>query len=597
MDKIRYAIYVYWDQQRELREFAHYYIDELRKSCARVLVIVNGKFDQITLDELQKKGVEIFQRNDVGYNFLGYKYGLEILGADLEKCDELVICDSSTYGPLYSLSNVFNRMAKSDCDFWGITAQANTKLVPSHIQSYFVVFRKKCFLSNPFKKFWNELPIPKNGEEVITFQEIQLTQFLSSQGFSWETLIPLSLHERISPDITRHYADYSLQLGSPFVKRKLFTTDRNYFLACSYAHEPESSLEFIRKNTKYEENLIFDDLITSSPYSVWNGLIKNNFVLSTEKSHQNNICPISKTAAVIFVYFDDLVEEVTSYLLRLPKEMSIFIVSPKTNLLDRYTEKLKSKFKKLQCREHPNRGRNEAAFFIICRDVFESYDYICLLHDKKCSHLEYEIYGRTFQKHCFESLICNSDYVLRIVETFENNPQLGLLTPPWPIFGPWDGPRSCNFNLNEKKVSELYKSLNLTIPLDKDTLFPVGTMFWVRKGALNSFLKKHWCITDFPQEPLKIDGTILHALERMYCLFSQNSGYYFGWVIPDKYASVYINNLLFKSYPPKTSLFAQNTTDERIVTYAQFKLDAKLFIRRKISEYLRRLTHLRYKRP
>ena len=119
-----------------------------------ILVIVNGKFDQITLDELQKKGVEIFQRNDVGYNFLGYKYGLEILGADLEKCDELVICDSSTYGPLYSLSNVFNKMAKSDCDFWGITAQANTKLVPSHIQSYFVVFRKKCFLSNPFKKFW-----------------------------------------------------------------------------------------------------------------------------------------------------------------------------------------------------------------------------------------------------------------------------------------------------------------------------------------------------------------------------------------------------------------------------------------------------------
>lgn len=595
MDQIRYAIYVYWDKQGELREFANYYIDELRKSCTRVLVIVNGKFNQIARDKLKKKGVEIFQRDNVGYDFFGYKNGIEILGEDLEKCDELIICNSSTYGPLYSLSDVFNRMAKSDCDFWGITAHANTKLIPSHIQSYFVVFRKKCFLSKPFKKFWQELPMPINREEAIRLGEIQLTQFLSSQGFSWETLVPLSLHEKISPDVSLRNADYALQLGSPFVKRKLFTTERYHFLACSYAGEPSASLEFIQKNTKYKESLIFDDLISSFPYSAWNGLIRNNFVLSAEKYPKINAPSLSKTAAIIFVYFEDLVEEVTSYLLRLPEEMSIFIVSPKTDLLNRYTEKLKSKFKNLQCREHPNRGRNESAFFIICRDVLEKFDYVCLLHDKKCSHLEYEIYGRTFQKHCFESLICNAAYVQRIIETFEANTHLGLLVPPWPVFGPWDGPRSCNFGINEKKVNELYKSLNLTVPLDPNTLFPVGTMFWARKNALKSFFKKNWMLTDFPEEPLKTDGTILHALERMYCLFSQDSGYYFGWVLPDNYASVYIDNLLFRNYPPEQNYNPQFITSERIVTYAQFKLDARLFIRRKIREYFHRISLLTYK--
>lgn len=589
MNKIRYAIYVYWDQQGELKEFANYYIDELRKSCTRVLVIVNGKFDQIARDKLQKKGVEIFQRDNVGYDFFGYKYGIEILDTDLEKCDELVICNSSTYGPLYSLSDVFNRMTESDCDFWGITAHANTELIPSHIQSYFVVFRKKCFLSKPFKKFWQELPLTKNREKAIRFGEIQLTQYLSSQGFSWKTFIPLSIHEKISPDVSLYYADYALQLGSPFIKRKLFTTERYHFLACSYVREPSAALEFIRKNTKYEERLIFDDLISSFAYSAWNGLIGNNFILSTENHLKNNIRSDLKTATIIFVYFEDLVEEVTSYLLRLPEEISIFIVSPKKNLLNQYTEKLKSKFKYLQCREHPNRGRNESAFFIICRDVFEEFDYVCLLHDKKCSHLEYEIYGRTFQKHCFESLICNAAYVHRIIETFENNPRLGLLVPPWPIFGPWDGPRSCNFGINTKEINELYKSLNLTVPFDPNTLFPVGTMFWVRKNALKSFFKKNWEISDFPEEPLKTDGTILHALERMYCLFSQDSGYYFGWVLPDNYASIYIDNLLFRNYPPKTNFFEQNVTNVRIVTYAQFKADAKLFITRKIREYFRRL--------
>ena len=589
MDQIRYAIYVYWDQQGKLRKFARYYIDELRKSCSRVLVIVNGKFDQIARDKLQKQGVEIFQRDNVGYDFFGYKYGLEILGTDLEKCDELVICNSSTYGPLYSLSDVFNRMAKSDCDFWGITAHRNTKLIPSHIQSYFVVFRKKCFLSKPFKKFWKELPMPKNREDAIRFGEIQLTLFLSRQGFSWKTLVPLSLHEKITPDVSLRYADYALQLGSPFVKRKLFITERNHFLTCSYASEPSTALEFIRTNTKYEESLIFDDLITSFPYSSWNGLIGNNFVLSTEKYPVSDTYSLTKSATVVFVYFEDLVEEVSSYLLNLPAEMSIFIVSPKNTLLIKYTEKLKSKFKNFQCREHPNRGRNETAFFVICRDVLEKYDYVCLLHDKKCSQIEYEIHGRTFQKHCFESLICNSDYVQRIINTFKSNPQLGLLTPPWPIFGPWDGPRSCNFNLNEKKVRELYRSLNLSAPLDTNTLFPVGTMFWVRRGALNSLFKKNWTVADFPTEPLKTDRTILHALERMYCLFSQDSGYYFGWVMPDKYAPIYIDNLLFKNYTSKSNSATQDTSDDRIVTYAQFKADAKLFVRRKIRELLRYL--------
>ena len=55
--------------------------------------------------------------------------------------------------------------------------------------------------------------------------------------------------------------------------------------------------------------------------------------------------------------------------------------------------------------------------------------------------------------------------------------------------------------------------------------FPVGTMFWARPKVLKSMfdLKLDW--RDYPEEPIPIDGTILHALERLLPFAARHSGY------------------------------------------------------------------------
>ena len=594
--KNRCAIYVYWDPQEVLREFAHYYVRELKKCCTRVLFIVNGNLDNLGINSLKSDGIEVYERKNSGYDFHAYKYGIELLGDDLTSFDELVIANSSTYGPLFPFSQVFEKMETRVCDFWGLTGHSKTELIDQHIQSYFVVFRKKCICSDSFKKFWENLPLVKDRNEAIEKCEIQLTPYFANCGFIWDTLIPISAHEKISPEISIRFADYGLRQGLPLVKRKLFTTERVHYLACSNVREPASCLKYIKENTHYDVNFIFDDLLATSPQSHWNGLIEANKILSTSDLEplKSNIFEKRKTAIILFVYFDDLIGEIEQYLNKLSKHISIFIVSPKQQLLKVYREKFSDKFENIEFRLHPNRGRNETAYFIVCRDVLENYDYICLLHDKKCAHLPLEIYGRTFQSHCLDSLIYNNSYVNRIIETFEENPKLGILTPPWPIFGCWDGPASCNFESNISEISQLYKSFKMEIPLDTNILFPVGTMFWVRRNALSTLLKRNWQIEDFPEEPMANDGTILHAMERMYCLFAQNTGYYSGWIMPDKYASTYIENILSRLYPQKyrTPEMASATTSEQIVTYKQFKTDARLFFRRKIREYLKRLAKM-----
>ena len=74
---------------------------------------------------------------------------------------------------------------------------------------------------------------------------------------------------------------------------------------------------------------------------------------------------------------------------------------------------------------------------------------------------------------------------------------------------------------------------------------PLGTMFWFRPKALKPLFDKDWDYKDFPPEPNKIDGTLLHAVERVYPFAAQQAGYYPAIGMTDKFAAIEYNNLRF----------------------------------------------------
>jgi lipopolysaccharide biosynthesis protein len=70
--------------------------------------------------------------------------------------------------------------------------------------------------------------------------------------------------------------------------------------------------------------------------------------------------------------------------------------------------------------------------------------------------------------------------------------------------------------------------MELRVPLPPSIDFPVGTMFWARPEALAPLLRLGLSWDEYPPEPLPIDGTMLHALERLLPLVAEESGYHYA---------------------------------------------------------------------
>ena len=82
-------------------------------------------------------------------------------------------------------------------------------------------------------------------------------------------------------------------------------------------------------------------------------------------------------------------------------------------------------------------------------------------------------------------------------------------------------------------AEDLARRGGLEMDLRKDftpILFPQGSMFWARGDFLRRFLELPLSFVDFPVEPIGVDGSPAHALERMLFLWGQGTGLKVGVV-------------------------------------------------------------------
>ena len=91
---------------------------------------------------------------------------------------------------------------------------------------------------------------------------------------------------------------------------------------------------------------------------------------------------------------------------------------------------------------------------------------------------------------------------------------------------------------NFDNTKALMKKLGIDRPIsgEKMPIAPFGSVFWFRVKALAPLFDHGWKHEDFPPEPLPQDGTISHAIERIYPFVAQGAGYYPAQAMSADYA-------------------------------------------------------------
>lgn len=226
-----------------------------------------------------------------------------------------------------------------------------------------------------------------------------------------------------------------------------------------------------------------------------------------------------RMAVIVHIHYDEYAWEILSYLNNMPNSTDIFISTNAKIKLDRINRIFSNyKFGNVECRIFPNIGRDIAPKIVGFSDVYDRYDLVAHLHSKKSDH---NTKLDTWRNYLFESLCGSRETVKDIIEIFASNTDVGMIFPQhfeyvtrWIA---WDD----NLPEAQKLAQKMGYDLSETHPLD----FPSGSMFWARPAALKRLLDLKLSFDDFPFEKGQQDGTLAHAIERMYAIVCELSGY------------------------------------------------------------------------
>ena len=181
----------------------------------------------------------------------------------------------------------------------------------------------------------------------------------------------------------------------------------------------------------------------------------------------------------------------------------------------------KSCFERAKIIVVPNRGRDIGPMLSEHgRKVLSGYDVVGHFHGKRSSQFDLQV-GERWRNFTWEHLIGGEFAMMDVVlEAFAEDKGLGLVFAEDPHLNDWDD--------NRPLADQLAQRIGLALPLPNHFDFPIGGMFWARTAALQPLFDLGLAWDDYPQEPLPVDGTILHALERLLPFSADKAGFHYA---------------------------------------------------------------------
>ena len=165
----------------------------------------------------------------------------------------------------------------------------------------------------------------------------------------------------------------------------------------------------------------------------------------------------------------------------------------------------------------PNRGRDIGAFLTAFGRVSAQYEFVGHFHTKKTADLSDSV-GKNWFAFLLENLLGGRHRMADIIlERMAADPSIGIVFP--------DDPYIVGWSVNRRYAIPLATKMGLgELPVTHFN-FPVGSMFWARSSAVQPLIELHLNWSDYPEEPLPYDGTLLHAIERLFPFVVEKAGF------------------------------------------------------------------------
>lgn len=241
-----------------------------------------------------------------------------------------------------------------------------------------------------------------------------------------------------------------------------------------------------------------------------------------EKQLSSQVVTTSKTAVVLHLYYVDMWPQLEKKLKTLERfiHFDLFVTMPSRNR--DYTQTIKRSCPQAIIFVVPNRGRDVLPFIKLAPLLLKhEYQVVLKLHSKKSTHRND---GSKWFDELLGGLIPQSKWLADQLQEKLEDTATGVIGPDNQYLQ-----LTVNFeangvhmtNLLNNVIKDKVKVQNILQEHRNEYGFFAGTMFWARLDALQPIIEKCFRPRQFEVEAGQIDGTLAHALERIFCLLPE----------------------------------------------------------------------------
>lgn len=535
------AVVAHFDPENLLDSTFRAVLADLEAHCDTIILVTTC--EMAPQDLPSSPNIQIIWRPNIGYDFYSYRVGIAALQQQggfermLLLNSSYLITDGSRHRQ--TLADLLIRLEQAD--IVGITQSHQWQW---HLQSYLLALRAEVLSSTWFQS-WLSTVSPRNSKlETILSGELGLSSAIMTNRVKVDTLFQPSVAENRRAMALWGYKSLTLKSLPRLFRRSFWHSlsqfNPTHFQAHSLAQKTGLVKTELVRNNPHHLNLAwlprvcprleFEAITCFVARSRAHYRSKPGSLTALETAasplprqrviHSSPVGrPGVRVAVIAHIFYPELAAEIYDLVKNIVEPFDMIITTPHegavADLIDTFADLASSVTISLS----ENRGRDVGPFLAVHRSgMLERYDAVLKLHSKKST---YSDRGRHWQQSLFSQLCGSSQTVNRTLALIRSG-KVGMVGPhDYYLTHPH------YWGANQATVSKLARSLAKPTLQEKDVPlgFFAGTMFWFSPKAVAALHDIPDELLDFEPENGKQDGTLAHALERLFGMLPRLKGY------------------------------------------------------------------------